>query len=72
MKPKLLLGWTSGYPFHEGIVPLIPRLAAEYDVYVFLVEFYALGVTLDILQSMSDRGEIKSYWLFPDTRTVSD
>ena len=65
MKPRILVVWGNSYTWHEEIVPLLPRLAEEYEVYVLLRHFHTRNFMLESMKSLRDSGVVRQYWLAP-------
>ena len=65
MKPRILVVWGNSYTLHEEIVPLLPRLAEEYEVYVLLRDFHTRNFVLESLKSLRNSGVVRQYWLAP-------
>ncbi len=65
LKPRVLVVWSNAYTLHEEIVPLLPRLAEEYEVYVLLRDFHTRNIVLESMKSLRDSGVVRRYWLAP-------
>lgn len=66
VKKKLLISWGSPYQFHGLIIPLIPKLAEVFSVYVVFSDFNTPALLRARLEAMARQKQIEKYWLLPD------
>ena len=66
MKKKLLISWDNHYQFNGAVVPLIPKLAENFLIYVIFIDVSTPPIFCELLESMKAKGLIKEYWLLPD------
>lgn len=68
MKPELLLAWGNPYNFDGVIVPLVPRLAPTYRVYVMLVDYHLAPRVMEQLKRWTADATISGYSIVPEYR----
>jgi hypothetical protein len=66
VKPELLLAWGNTYNFDGLIVPLVPKLARAYRVFVMLVDHLLAPRITAQLERWKDDGTISGYSIAPD------
>lgn len=52
-------------------MPLIPKLAETFEVYILLVDFHLSRVHIERIESLVSEGKIKQYWLTPRSQPLT-